>query len=67
MPETLRQALDKMLREPPPYPFAVERRDPANYQRRSVQETWRCQKCREWTSNGAYLTGRCNLCGTERP
>jgi hypothetical protein len=67
MPPTLRQALDRELREPKPYPYPVERRDPRTYQRASTHDTWRCPQCREWTSNGAYKTGRCNHCGTERP
>ena len=28
--------------------------------------TWLCQ-CGSWTMDGAYLVGRCNVCGAERP
>lgn len=44
----------------------VERRDPASYQRRSVHETWACRSCRNWTTDGAHLVGRCNWCGEGR-
>lgn len=31
-----------------------------------VWETWMCKRCRTWTSNGAYKTGRCNRCDYPR-
>jgi hypothetical protein len=37
--------------------------------RAAAHETWFCRAphCRNWTSNGAYLTGNCNHCGTPKP
>lgn len=29
--------------------------------------TWLCEGCRQWTTDGSYLAGRCKACGTERP
>lgn len=47
----------------------VVRRDPASIRDPRPHLTWRCVNpyCRAWTSDGAHLTGRCNLCDTPRP
>lgn len=34
---------------------------------RGIWETWRCEQCRSWTMDGAYLRGACNFCGCDRP
>jgi hypothetical protein len=45
----------------------VVRNDPEKYQKQSIQLTWRCPQCREWTQNGAWRARRCNWCWTPRP
>ncbi len=59
--------MPRMTRKRAPIaPIAVERRDPASYQRTSEHLTWFCWQCRNWTMDGAHLRGRCNWCDCPR-